>query len=51
MVKRVITLLNVALLAMCGYLVGYHQGYNTEKPVDMQMQIRYAVVQAMLEGQ
>jgi hypothetical protein len=36
---------------MCGYVYGYHQGYNEEKPVDMQMQIRYAVAQAMLEGQ
>ena len=49
--KRAINLLNVALLAMCGYVYGYHQGYNTEKPVDNQVAINYAVYKALTEGQ
>mgnify|MGYP000055184762 CR=1 FL=1 len=49
--KRAINLLNVGLLAMCGYVYGYHQGFTAEKPVDMQKEIDYAVYQAMLEGQ
>jgi len=49
--KRAINLLNVALLAMCGYVYGYHQGFTAEKPVDNSMAIRYAVIQAMNEGQ
>ena len=43
--------INFALVGMCGYIWGVHVGLNTEKPVDMQMQIRYAVAQAMMEGQ
>ena len=43
--------INFALVGMCGYIWGVHTGLNTEKPVDMQMQIRYAVAQAMMEGQ
>ena len=49
--KRVINTLNICLLAMCGYVYGYHHGFTAEKPVDLQMQIRYAVAQAMIEGQ
>lgn len=49
--KRVINLLNVALLAMVCYVYGYHQGYTEEKVVDNQMAIRYALLQAMNEGQ
>ena len=47
--KRVINLLNVALLTMCGYVYGYHQGFTVEKPVDNSMAIRYALIQAMKE--
>lgn len=49
MIKRAINLLNVALLAMCGYVYGYHQGFTAEKPVDNSMAIRYALIQAMKE--
>jgi len=43
--------INFALVGMCGYIWGVHVGLNTEKTVDTQMQIRYAVAQAMMEGQ
>jgi hypothetical protein len=42
---------NGFILAFCTYLYGVHVGQNMDKPVDMQMQIRYAVAQAMIEGQ
>ena len=51
MVKRIVNLLNVALLAMCGYVYGYHPGFTAEKQVDNRMAIRYAVLQALNEGQ
>ena len=43
--------LNFAIVAMVGYVWGHYDGQQVEKQVDMQMQIRYAVAQAMIEGQ
>ena len=43
--------LNFALVAMIGYVWGHYDGLQAQKQVDMQMQIRYAVAQAMIEGQ
>ena len=43
--------MNFALVAMIGYVWGHYDGLQAQKEVDMQMQIRYAVAQAMIEGQ
>lgn len=43
--------LNFALVGMVGYVWGTYDGLQMQKEVDMQMQIRYAVAQAMIEGQ
>lgn len=43
--------LNFAIVAMVGYVWGHYDGERVQKEVDMQMQIRYAVAQAMIEGQ
>ena len=43
--------LNFALVGMVGYVWGHYDGERVQKEVDMQMQIRYAVAQAMIEGQ
>ena len=43
--------LNFVLVGMCGYIYGVHTGMTMDKEVDMQMQIRYAILQAMKEGQ
>ena len=43
--------LNFVLVGMCGYVWGQYDGLQMQKQVDMQMQIRYAVLQAMNEGQ
>jgi hypothetical protein len=43
--------LNFALVGMVGYVWGHHVGLQTQEEVDMQMQIRYAVAQALIEGQ
>ena len=48
--KRVITLLNVALLAMCGYVWGHYDGMNQKKEVDNRVAIQYAVYKAIAEG-
>lgn len=43
--------LNFAIVGMIGYVWGHYDGQNVQKEVDMQMQIRYAIAQAMIEGQ
>ena len=43
--------LNFALVGMVGYVWGHYDGERVQKQVDMQMQIRYALLQAMNEGQ
>ena len=43
--------LNFAIVAMVGYVWGHYDGLHAQKQVDMQMQIRYALLQAMNEGQ
>ena len=43
--------LNFAIVGMVGYVWGHYDGLQAQKQVDMQMQIRYAVAQAMIEGQ
>ena len=43
--------LNFVLVGMVGYVWGTYDGLQMQKEVDMQMQIRYAVLQAMNEGQ
>ena len=48
--KRVINLLNVALLAMCGYVWGHYDGMNYNKEVDNRVAIQYAVYKAIAEG-
>ena len=48
MLRRIVWTLNFALVGMCGYIYGVHTGMTMDKEVDMQMQIRYAVVQALL---
>jgi hypothetical protein len=48
--KRAINLLNVALLAMCGYIWGHYDGMNYKKEVDNRVAIQYAVYKAIAEG-
>lgn len=43
--------LNGFILAFCTYLYGVNVGQNMDKAVDMEMQIRYAVAQAMMNGE
>ena len=43
--------LNFAIVGMVGYVWGHYDGTQVQEEVDMQMQIRYAVAQAMIEGQ
>jgi hypothetical protein len=43
--------LNFALVGMVGYVWGHYDGTQVQKEVDMQMQVRYALLQAMNEGQ
>lgn len=43
--------LNFVLVGMCGYVWGTYDGLQMQKEVDNRMAIRYAVLQAMNEGQ
>ena len=43
--------LNFALVGMVGYVWGHYDGLQAQKQVDMQMQVRYALLQAMNEGE
>ena len=43
--------LNFALVGMVGYVWGTYDGLQMQKQVDNQMAIRYALLQAMNEGQ
>ena len=43
--------LNFALVGMVGYVWGTYDGLQMQKEVDNQMAIRYALLQAMNEGQ
>ena len=43
--------LNFALVGMVGYVWGQYDGLQMQKQVDNRMAIRYAVTQAMIEGQ
>lgn len=43
--------LNFALVGMVGYVWGQYDGLQMQKAVDNQMAIRYALIQAMNEGQ
>lgn len=43
--------LNFALVGMVGYVWGHYDGLQTQKEVDNRMAIRYALLQAMNNGQ
>ena len=43
--------INFALVGMVGYVWGTYAGLQQQKQVDNQMAIRYALIQAMNEGQ
>ena len=43
--------LNFALVGMFGYVWGHYDGMNTQKVVDNQVAINYAVYKAMQQGQ
>ena len=43
--------LNFALVGMVGYVWGTYDGLQQQKQVDNRMAIRYAVLQALNEGQ
>ena len=43
--------INFALVGMVGYVWGNYAGLQQQKTVDNQMAIRYALIQAMNEGQ
>ena len=43
--------INFALVGMVGYVWGNYTGLQAHKTVDNQMAIRYALIQAMNEGQ
>lgn len=47
MIRKTVTVLNIALLGMVCYLYGNYQGQQVQKQVDNTMAIRYAVLQAM----
>jgi hypothetical protein len=49
MIRRTIWTLNFLLVGLCGYIYGVNDGMVVKKEVDMQMQIQYAVVQALLD--
>ena len=51
MIGKIVKLLNVALFGMVCYITGTIVGENTQKVVDNQVAINYAVYKAMTEGQ
>ena len=50
MIRSIVKLLNVALFGMVCYMFGTIVGQDTQKMVDNQVQINYAVYKAITEG-
>ena len=48
--KTIAIVLNLALFGTCGYLLGYHNGVNTEQSFVDQQSIDEAIFMALLEN-
>lgn len=48
--KTVMMVINCGLFAVCGYLLGENINQDTQKVVDNQVAINYAVYKALEEG-